>query len=524
MKENHFNNHWHMTLLTMGLHILLSLLFSLCLFSHVAEAQVIDVYSSEEIYTIEDVAAVLVDETSKMTFDEVKESTFMPSTKIDSLLSDMEMGKPVWLKFSIVNHTDGPLCLFQDFTLYSGLTLFTAVDTGFIVQSINDNTVFSERENPHPIGYFNIHQSVSDTIHCFVKVWSYGVMRPRISITSDESLFSYLEFRDITAAMLIGLFVVMFFFNIFILFISRDLSYVPYIFYVLSVGLTLTAESGYAHQIFWPNSIFLIQNGFIFFSSLSVISALLFTYVFLNLSSSKQFKINHYILLCFIALPFVVTLLIGRVAAFNMLTIIMPVGSLYVLYVIVYKFLRGYRPARILLIGWSFLLISANVNLVLKLGLIEPTLFLDHVVILGFAMELLLLSYAITDRIHYFRELAEASQKKLEEILRNQNIDLEQLVQNRTNRLNEVLMEQENIIRKRTDNLIQVNEKLFVKNQQLLLFSKIATNNLESPINNLVGVTNFIKKGENTNDNIKLWVKTILESSQRLDYITQLLN
>ena len=263
MKEKRFHNCRVMTSLTLGQHIILGMLFSLCLFGHVVEAQVIDVYSSEEIYSIEDVAVVLVDETSTMTFNEVKESTFLQATKIDSLLSNMEMGEPIWFQFSIVNHTNGPLCLFQDFTLYSGLTLFTEVDTGFVIQSINDNTVFSERENPHPIGYFNIQPSMSDTIHCFVKVWSYGVMRPRVSITSDESLFRYLEFRDITAAMLIGLFVIMFVFNIFILYITRDISYFPYIFYVLSVGLTLTAESGYASQLFCRTP-FLIQNGFIF--------------------------------------------------------------------------------------------------------------------------------------------------------------------------------------------------------------------------------------------------------------------
>lgn len=112
MKENCFYNYWVMKPLTLGQHIILSMLFYLCLFGHVAKAQVIDVYSGEEIYSIEDVAAVLVDETNTMTFNDVKESTFMPSTKIDSLLSNMEMGEPVWFQFSIVNHTNGPLCLF----------------------------------------------------------------------------------------------------------------------------------------------------------------------------------------------------------------------------------------------------------------------------------------------------------------------------------------------------------------------------------------------------------------------------
>lgn len=240
----------------------------------------------------------------------------------------------------------------------------------------------------------------------------------------------------------IGCMVIMILYNFFIYLTIRDKSYLFYILYVAFMTLTNMYLKGLAFEFLWNTAPAL--NDFVNLAAcLGGIFAILFTASFLRISQFAPFlrPVFYGIIGCyFIAIIFIIfqKTFIGFILT-EWVSFIMSI-TLFVAGLIVYK--KGYNPAIYYLVAWASLLICIIIFVLKEYDILPYNNFTANSLLVGSAVETMLLSFALANRISDYKKEKEKAQLEtlvsLEEnrkLIVDQNILLEKKVEERTAQL-----------------------------------------------------------------------------------------
>jgi len=181
----------------------------------------------------------------------------------------------------------------------------------------------------------------------------------------------------------------------------------------------------------------------VLFSTISGIGAISFARHFLQLPARLPF-VNKvlYVFATLYALALLVFLAGFHIISYNVLDFSALLVSCYALYFSIKLSLQGIRSAQFFLLAWSFFMVGLLVYVARNLGLLPYTFFTDHVLMIASAVEAILLSIALADRINTLKKEKEISQAEAlqislenERLVREQNLVLEQKVAERTSEL-----------------------------------------------------------------------------------------
>lgn len=267
-----------------------------------------------------------------------------------------------------------------------------------------------------------------------------------IAIILPQQHFNTTTHEQILSGIYIGVILIMAIYN-FLLFLSvLDKSYLYYVGYVLTIGLTQMGLKGVNFQFLWPNSPGFEQLSVVLFASISGVAALVFTINFLEIRSHFQ---RIYILLLSLAVLFgvaIVLLALDGYLAFMVMQSVTTLTAVCILVVAVYIAYK--RPkatqARFFVFAWSVLLIGSLIFMLKDYGLLSYNVFTVNSVQIASAIEMALLSFALANKINVYklereesREAALLTLRENERLVREQNVLLEQRVQARTYALQE---------------------------------------------------------------------------------------
>lgn len=298
-----------------------------------------------------------------------------------------------------------------------------------------------------------------------------------------------------------GMILIMGLYNLFIFFSVKDRSYLYYVLFIFSAGLTQLTLKGLAFQYFWPEHPFFENHCMIFFASVSGIAALLFTRRFLNIK--QLFPVLNRVILFFI-FPFVLSIaficadLVDQ--AFLIMQLTTALSSLLILFSSIYAIKKGSNIAAIyFIIAWSFLIMGTLIYILKDYNILPYDTFTNYSVQLSSAIEMTLLSFALASRINILKkekELSRMTALKLahenERIIKQQNILLEEQVAKRTEELrhkNEVLKQTHEDL-KQTQSQLVAAEKMSSLGQ---LTAGIA-HEINNPINFVTANINPLKR------------------------------
>lgn len=265
-----------------------------------------------------------------------------------------------------------------------------------------------------------------------------------LKIQASTTTVSETISQDILFGMYSGVILVMFLYNLFVYFSTGDRSYLYYVCYILSIGMTQAVLQGYAFRFIWPDLPRLAVLDTYLFGALSGISVLIFARDFLKIRSFSVKMDNFLIALIGIDLFAIVLSLLGYYsAAYNIINVIAGLGALSLLVIAIYiGFYMRNREAKFFLTAWSVFLLSVIIYVLKDISLIPFNDFTDSALMIGSGIESVLLSLALADRINILKlESANAQKRELVAVKRNeklvleQNILLEQKVNERTNEL-----------------------------------------------------------------------------------------
>lgn len=220
---------------------------------------------------------------------------------------------------------------------------------------------------------------------------------------------------------------VMFFYNFFLWLIIRDVSYLWYIGYLASFIFLQTTTSGLGYQYLWPNSSWLANTT----SPVSIAFVGLlgagFTRSFLNTQqyhsiADTLLKFVMAISTILLGLSFIIDLASAMVLA----KIVIVTFLLFILYASITILFHGHRQARFFLAAWVSLLLGSLFTMGMMLGIFPNNFLMTHASKIGSIIEVLLLSFALADRIKMTEQEKNIIEKRAKQELKKSNQKLQE--------------------------------------------------------------------------------------------------
>ncbi|WP_235012641.1 sensor histidine kinase [Pedobacter africanus] len=338
----------------------------------------------------------------------------------------------------------------------------------------------------------------------WLRVKTNNILLLPIKMATSENFVPGLSVKNSMQSIYIGILLTLFVFNIFLFFSIGDRTYLYYSIYVISLAVYVVGYlRGYSYLLGDQFRIMLNLYPHLFLS-ISIISGILFSSKFLNLhtlfpSFSKVCKA-----LIGLSIVMLLTSAAGLKSISAILAQFLSISSAIILWtygILAYR--KGHAPAKYFILAWTFIAFTIILAVISMEGILPFRDFSFQLVPIGSTIELLLLAFALGDR---YRTIIRNEQLVRDEnllLVQTQNQRLEKLVEDRTLKLSE--------------SIVQLEASNAVKNK---LFSIIA-HDLRSPFASLVSIFSLKDMDLLSLDELKMLLN---ENKKNIDTIHNTLN
>jgi diguanylate cyclase (GGDEF)-like protein len=291
---------------------------------------------------------------------------------------------------------------------------------GYSHQAGGDSMRWSAREIKNRNFVFPIPAPAAPGAHdYYVRVASLSVL----TIPMDLWRPSAFAERDREVQMALGLFyglvLALALYNLMLCLAMRDRIYVYYVLFAASFAAYLLNFDGLAFQYLWPESVWWANHALPAALALTLAFGALFSDAFLDLARFSPRA--HRALQGFGAAGGVLALLgaTGWLLDYGEILRLVSVLGLAMaglaIYAAVRVLLAGFRPARFFLLAWGTLLAFVSVGALRNFALAPTTFATVYGLHIGFALGVVLLSFALADRINALKLATASAQAEVRE-------------------------------------------------------------------------------------------------------------
>jgi hypothetical protein len=409
------------------------------------------------------------DKTGKLTIDRIRDpamaSQFVPSAIYTPKVADLNTN--YWYRIKINNDHSSKrnwLLEFFDQTI-DDIEIYSPDNSNkYTMSYMGSRHPFSQRLYQHKNFSLNINGNLYGENIYYIRIKSHQPANVIVVLRSVNWFIHYALDEYFFFGVFYGMLLVFSLYNLMMFFAIRQVQYLYYILYNLSIGLYEMCADGIAYQYIWPNAPVWNQYAYgvaLFFAS---ISGMLFTrsLLYVKVKAPKLNKLIWWVI-ALRSVFFVFCLTVNNYW-FNY-RIIEIVPLLLACYTGYYVLSKGYWPARFFVIGYSFLFIGFIIKVLIAFDVSWlPFGPVTHYSLsFCFVMEMLFISFAITEKVRILKKKKDYAQRRIirqmkqnEELKDNLNRHLEEQVQERTKEL----VEKSKVIEEQNDELKTVNELL----------------------------------------------------------------
>jgi two-component system, sensor histidine kinase LadS len=409
------------------------------------------------------------DPSGKITIDEVAsgihDHRFIPSRLYNPTNSNKR--SPYWHRIRIRHNSASTkqwAIEFFDQTIDS-IEFYTPLkEGGFRRQLYGDRLDFARRALYHKNFIVPVQNDTDDDLSYYFRVKSEQQADVIVVLRSRSWLFHYATDEYFFFGIFYGMILVFSFYNLLMYLAVRESHYLLYVLYLVSIGLYEMSADGIGYQYLWPNAPGWNQYAVGFAQYAASCLSLFFTVSILHLRESHRslykFAVTAFLLRT--ALLILSLTLFPSWFTFKPLEFI-PLFAAF--YIGLRCLAKGYRYARFIVVGYSFLTFGILTKVLLYFDFNwMPFGSLSHYSLgFSFIMEMIFLSFAISDKIRLLRiEKADAQERIIEQLKVNQDLK---------DTLNQELEEQVKIKTKelvdKSDHIAEQNHKLEEANLRL---------------------------------------------------------
>lgn len=423
-------------------HLLIIVFFFLLY--NTAFTQLATITNENQVYTISSDMEQWVDSSGLFTAEQVLQKGKFVNTKGRIPIFPNRI-KNVWFRFSVKNLSSSPTAFLNiAYSNLSRVSLYSVERQRVTLMGKEGNEVIQVKGTAGlPNIIFNLQANPDSTKQYLLHVYSQHPIIVPAKVLTNNALHESINLQNIITSVYLGVLMVMFLYNFFLFFATRDNSYLYYIIYILFLAIAQTTIIGYEYRYIWPGNPALNYYSVVFTSSLSAIAGLVFSMHFLRTSLYAK-RVHKWLqLLVVIYILGILSSFFGNLAiSYQILNYNGLAGVVSVLATSFYIARKNFRPAYFYLIAWLFFLISFSILILRNLAILPYTNFTTYVIYVGSSLEIALLSIALADKINVLRKEKEQSQAESlrrlqlnEKLIRDQNSMLEKKVAERTEEL-----------------------------------------------------------------------------------------
>lgn len=354
-------------------------------------------------------------------------------------------GKFVYLRLDLAQAPEEDQRLVISYPLLDTISLYAEDSAGVLrmLQQTGQAFPFDSRQTHATDFSFLLDPDIQ---RYYLKIYSTKPIVVPLDIEDPSVYYERVSNTDFYFGLYGGLILVMILYNLSIFLVTRDVSYVYYVGYLLTLGLAQAALFGYTDRFLFADSPWINKNFPAFSGAMVGIASIFFIQNFLHLR--EKAPIFHRLLFSVVIADLLGVALMGlgySAIAYNLINFTALIGSLMAIVVAIVLVRRGYKPAYFFLAAWTIFLLGVIIFALKDLAILPYTPLMRSSMLFGSAIEVVLLSIALADRINQLRMEKEASQeealsmaKENERITKEQNINLEKRVAERTMELQEI--------------------------------------------------------------------------------------
>jgi serine phosphatase RsbU (regulator of sigma subunit) len=392
-------------------------------------------------------------------------------------------GGTLWFKM-VLQGNPGQYVLELPNTSIQDLTFYTPIPNGHYHAA--KRGTYNERAVKATSLLFKISLIDTEPHTFYMRCHSQKVLRVPLHIGTAIAFIEKNHTKDLVHGMYFGLMLIMILYNLFIYFSTREIVYLYYVGYVVSLTLLSATMAGHSQEFLWPNHPILDEYNFLFLTFVGFFS-LLFANRFLHSQryAPRYRKVTYWLYPCFG--------LVGILCFFN-LNLAIKLGQVFILITSIILIAMGvkvalkkYVPARLYLLGWGCIFLTSSLASMSYANMLPFKIDTIFFIELGATGEVLLFSLALAHRINFYRKEQERVQKENERIVRDQNQHLEKEVARRTHEIEqqkEEIMAQAQVLEESNQHLHLAHTKIkssiqYAKRIQMALLpmQKMLSNN-----------------------------------------------
>lgn len=349
-----------------------------------------------------------------------------------------------WLRFELEPDPAAP----RDWLLEVAFPTLDSVEyfgPGGAYLSTGDRVPFARRLLPHRNFVFPVHLPEAGAGTVWLRVVSEGTLTVPLQLWQAETFWQGSLAAYTVLAGYFGMLLALALYNLLLWFSLRDHNYLTYVLFATSMAVGQLSFNGLGNEFLWPdwpawgNLAFIIG-----FASAGLFGAL-FTRGFLQTRRNLP-RLDGVVI--GLAALFAVCILVALIAPYRLAAILTSLTGVTFSVVAVLAGLRcwwaGQHGARTFLLAWTVLLLGVAVVGLRNLNLLSTTFLNNYAMQMGSALEMLLLSFALADRINGLRREKDAAQnealatkQQLVGALQRSEASLERRVAERTGELEE---------------------------------------------------------------------------------------
>lgn len=308
-----------------------------------------------------------------------------------------------WFRLRLQHSGDRPVArlLNLSYPVLDHVRVHSRVDHGaWVIKELGDKQPFAQRPIEHRFFVMPLDMQPQQQVELLFRVETSSSMQFPLSIWEERDFFVADQKQILGMGLYYGIMLIMVLYNLFVFLSVREANYLYYVLYVACMGAFLGSLQGINFQFLWPNAIHWNDQSILVFLGGVVLFALIFTRNFLQL---KEIPVLSRLFAVIAVATFFIIVFSNLFPYHTMIRLLIGIAVLGIGLAIMTSIMRwsqGFSAARYYTIAWSSLLLGGAILAMNKFDIIPRNFFTENIVQLGSALEVILLSFALADRLN----------------------------------------------------------------------------------------------------------------------------
>ena len=337
----------------------------------------------------------------------------------------------IWLRFSLHNRSNrSHWYLVLEHANLGDFTLYTPSETGYQYSRIGTDYPFQVRKHMNRFPVMEIDIASGEEKTYYLSVSSDSAMFLPMKIFPPEKFRTQAHNSQLIFGIFVGIIFIITLYNLFLFISLRDITYLYYVCFVLVFGLSILSINGQVFEYLVPSTWTYPFKTSLFLAGTTWPFIWLFTIQFLELSGRFPIgapRLRNFVLIAYCIVHPMLILLGSTKIYSGVIILFLFITPPCLIGLGIYAYLKGLKAAVYYLLSWTFLLFGVSIFALKTRGILPHNFLTHNGLLLGFCMQVILLSFALAARVKHYRlahKAAELANQTKSEFLANMSHEI----------------------------------------------------------------------------------------------------